>query len=72
MPDWSPVRAFGGYQKRADNGEERKYAVATANCSCAKSCGVHGHAHANAWRENVPASDHRTFWAALGCSCWAF
>jgi len=72
MPNWSPVRAYGGYQKRADNGEERQYAFAAAACGCANSCGVHGHAHAGAWAANVPASDARSFWGALGCSCWAF
>lgn len=72
MPDWSPVRTFGGYQKRADSGEERKYAFAAANCGCASSCGVHGHAHAAALAANVPTSDARSFWGSLGCSCWAF
>ena len=72
MPDWSPVRTFGGYQKRADSGEDRKYAFAAANCGCANSCGVHGHAHAAALAANVPTSDARSFWGSLGCSCWAF
>lgn len=71
MPDWSPVRTFGGYQKRAALDGERKYAFA-ANCGCASSCGVHGHAHAGALAAAVPASDERSFWGALGCSCWAF
>lgn len=71
MPDWSPVRTFGGYQKRAALDGERKYAFAAA-CGCASSCGVHGHAHASALAATVPASDERSFWGALGCSCWAF
>jgi len=72
MPDWSPVRTFGGYQKRSDNGQDRKYAFAAANCGCANSCGVHGHAHATALAAHVPTSDGRSFWGSLGCSCWAF
>jgi hypothetical protein len=48
MPDWSPVRSYGGYQQRASNDEARKYAFAAAACACASSCGVHGHAHASA------------------------
>lgn len=72
MPDWSPVRTYGGYQQRAANGEERKYAFAAADCGCASSCGVHGHAHPSAWGANLPVSDKRSFWGALGCSCWAF
>jgi len=71
MPDWSPVRAYGGYQARAEAGGERKYAFAAA-CGCANSCNIHGHAHAGAWTADVPTSDTRGFWGALGCSCWAF
>mgnify|MGYP003694607573 CR=1 FL=1 len=67
MPDWSPVRTFGGYQKRAGADQQRKYAFAAA-CGCSTACGVHGHAHA--WGLNVPTDD-RSFWGALGCSCWA-
>jgi predicted amidohydrolase YtcJ len=72
MPDWSPVRSYGGYQQRAGNAEARKYAFAAAACACVSSCGVHGHAHAGAWGANTPTSDARSFWGALGCSCWAF
>ena len=71
MPDWSPVRTYGGYQKRAE-AEGRKYAFAASACGCATICGVHGHAHAAAWGSTVPASDPQGFWGALGCSCWAF
>jgi predicted amidohydrolase YtcJ len=67
MPDWSPVRTFGGYHKRAAAIPERKYAFAAA-CGCSSACGVHGHAHA--WGLSGPTDD-RAFWGALGCSCWA-
>jgi predicted amidohydrolase YtcJ len=67
MPDWSPVRTFGGYQKRASADRQRNYAFAAA-CGCGTACGVHGHAHA--WGTTVPTDD-RSFWGALGCSCWA-
>ncbi|UDQ87479.1 amidohydrolase [Xanthobacter autotrophicus] len=70
MPDWSPVRTFGGYQPRkADSAQ--KYAFAAA-CGCAKACGVHGHAHAGAWGASVPVGDQQGFFGALGCACWAF
>jgi predicted amidohydrolase YtcJ len=62
MPDWSPVRTFGGYQTRLQSG-------VTAHSSV---CRVHGHAHAKAWTTHVPAGDKGAFWGALGCSCWAF
>ncbi|MBX3453708.1 MAG: amidohydrolase [Ferrovibrio sp.] len=73
MPDWSPVRQFGGYQlRRADVQQLRDGNTAlAAACGCAVSCGVHGHAHAGAWASAVPVSDNRSFWGALGCSCWA-
>jgi predicted amidohydrolase YtcJ len=67
MPDWSPVRTFGGYQARPAAGAAR---LASA-CGCANACGVHGHDHAAAYASATPAADDRSFWGALGCSCWA-
>ena len=69
MPDWSPVRQFGGYYRSAekDQGTATKFAAA---CGCASSCGVHGHDHAAALGANVPARDAQTFWGSFGCSCW--
>jgi len=73
MPDWSPVRSFGGYGNWAGSGGNMKAARtgAMAMCGCANNCGVHGHAHARAWSGGLPVSDLRSFWGALGCSCWA-
>jgi hypothetical protein len=70
MPDWSPVRTFGGYQQRAEASKAAKYQFASL-CGCANSCNVHGHAHAGAWGASLPVSDERSFWGALGCACWA-
>lgn len=73
MPDWSPVRTFGGYHK-PEGGQNQTAVterVAAAACGCSTACGVHGHAHATAWGAAVPASDARSFWGALGCACWA-
>ncbi|HEV2898437.1 MAG TPA: amidohydrolase [Pseudaminobacter sp.] len=69
MPDWSPVRSFGGYQKRADAGAA-KYGF--VGCGCSSACNVHGHNHARALGAQAPARDEGAFWGALGCSCWAF
>jgi predicted amidohydrolase YtcJ len=67
MPDWSPVRTFGGYQDRS-----RSTAMALASaCGCASSCNVHGHDHAAALGAEAPTSDARSFWGAMGCGCWA-
>jgi predicted amidohydrolase YtcJ len=67
MPDWSPVRTFGGYQERS-RGHARALASA---CGCASSCNVHGHNHAAALGVEAPTSDARSFWGAMGCGCWA-
>lgn len=72
MPDWSPVAKYGGYQRRAQSKTDGKYAFAALACGCHNLCNVHGHAHASAWTASIPVSDDRSFWGALGCSCWAF
>ncbi|KVN27215.1 amidohydrolase [Burkholderia stagnalis] len=73
MPDWSPVRAFGGYAGWGAAGSDGQplHRAAAQMCGCASACGVHGHAHARAWSSEVPASDLKSFWGALGCACWA-
>jgi hypothetical protein len=58
MPDWSPVRHFGGYQSRAG-------AVSTAPAaSGARRPVVHRCAHSHT-RQFEP-------WGDFGCACWAF
>jgi predicted amidohydrolase YtcJ len=75
MPDWSPVRRFGGYGAwRSASGEAPPLAAQrtlVADCGCGKACGVHGHQHATAWSARLPIADLKSFWGALGCSCWA-
>jgi predicted amidohydrolase YtcJ len=74
MPDWSPVRSFGGYAAWGDpNGAgkavlHRKLAM---GCGCANACGIHGHDHATAWSRKLPIADLKSFWGAIGCACWA-
>jgi hypothetical protein len=79
-PSWSPVKQFGGYQKgraaaaqRAQLDAERPGVLDRVSgllCGCSKSCSVHGHEHAQAWAATAPASDLKSFWGALGCSCF--
>jgi predicted amidohydrolase YtcJ len=74
MPDWSPVRRFGGYAAWGETksaGSSRLMAHARAACGCATQCNVHGHDHATAWSAKLPISDLKSFWGALGCACWA-
>jgi hypothetical protein len=41
-----------------------------ASCGCSNSCGVHGHAHGQAYASAAPVSDLKAFWGALGCACF--
>ncbi|NVM74305.1 hypothetical protein FHW83_000065 [Duganella sp. SG902] len=87
MPDWSPVRRFGGYAgwgekqgtsraalkelEKRQLRQKRERERQAAACGCANNCNVHGHQHANAWGSKLPTSDLKSFWGALGCACWA-
>ena len=79
MPDWSPVRRYGGYGAwGAMPGAVASGTATTANaakaataCGCARQCSMHGHRHATAWTRSLPIADLKSFWGALGCSCWA-
>jgi predicted amidohydrolase YtcJ len=75
MPDWSPVRTFGGYAAWGDPegaGKAALHRKVAVSCGCTNACGVHGHEHARAWSGKLPIADLRSFWGALGCSCFAF
>jgi predicted amidohydrolase YtcJ len=74
MPDWSPVRAFGGYAAWGEPqgaGKNSLRRMAMASCGCANDCNVHGHDHAGAWSSKLPIADLKGFFGALGCACWA-
>ncbi|KWU16016.1 amidohydrolase family protein, partial [Burkholderia cenocepacia] len=75
MPDWSPVREFGGYggwgATQRNGAPLQRAAAAAAMCGCANECNLHQHAHASAWASTLPTSDAKGFWGAFGCSCWA-
>ncbi|MET0339205.1 MAG: amidohydrolase [Caulobacter sp.] len=72
MPDWSPVRTFGGYHNRSRNDGKTGMAAALSRaCSCDSACSVHGHDHASVYAAEAPTSDARSFWGVMGCGCWA-
>jgi hypothetical protein len=74
MPDWSPVRTFGGYAGWADKSSAAQTAAFSRyamSCGCANACGIHGHNHAIAASRKLPVADLKAFWGALGCACWA-
>ncbi|QGM80550.1 amidohydrolase [Otariodibacter oris] len=76
MPDWSPVRKYKGFAAWGNPEGAGKNSLspirqqAVASCGCGSACGVHGHDHARAWGSNIPSSDLKGFFGALGCSCW--
>jgi len=70
MPDWSPTNVYGGFgawKARSANPEVSKMSDL---CGCGSACNIHGHAHAQAWSNTIPADDLKAFWGALGCACW--
>ncbi len=71
MPDWSPVRRFGGYAAWGETQGTEVRRQAMNFCGCASTCNVHGHDHTGAWGGKLPVSDLKSFWGALGCACWA-
>jgi predicted amidohydrolase YtcJ len=70
MPDWSPVRAYGGYGGWAD---PRRGAATPAAGAVSGHCCVHGTGSilGTARANGAPTSDLIAFWGALGCACWA-
>ncbi|HUK07476.1 MAG TPA: amidohydrolase [Stellaceae bacterium] len=73
MPDWSPVRAFGGYGAWASSSAQAQAMLINESArGRAHSCAVHRHGDAAVWSARLPISDVKSFWGALGCSCWAF
>jgi predicted amidohydrolase YtcJ len=73
MPAWSPVRTYGGYAAWGDKATAMKSAGVqrAAACGCVNNCNIHGHGHERAWSSRLPIADLKSFWGALGCSCWA-
>jgi len=74
MPDWSPVRTFGGYGAWGNtktSNESVLHRKLALSCGCVNTCGIHGHDHATAWSKKLPIADLKGFWGTLGCACWA-
>lgn len=63
-PDWSPVNGFGGYHRK--DSPESAMGMNKAAAAC---CSVHG-SRAHAWVADLPVSDRKVFWDAMGCNCW--
>jgi predicted amidohydrolase YtcJ len=63
MPDWSPAN-FGSRYWKGESPSASRQAVS----SISHACVVHGHSHT----PPNELADPRSFWGALGCSCWTF
>jgi predicted amidohydrolase YtcJ len=59
LPDWSPVRIYGGYH-------------GASVAASATTCAVHRHARASATHEPIRSEDASGLRGALGCGCFAF
>jgi hypothetical protein len=71
-PDWSPVNAEPSPASRGTVALGAPAAVARAcHDGCGNHCAFHGHDHQIAWNNPLPVADPRSFWGALGCSCFA-
>jgi hypothetical protein len=71
MPDWSPVRTYGGYGAWGAAGQGARFAAPPAARVNSGGCHVHGPGHTPAEAACPPTSDPRAFWGVLGCACWA-
>ncbi len=69
-PGWSPVNATASPAQRAASQAQTQFARACHD-GCTNGCGLHGHDHGIAWNNPIPARDLKSFWGALGCSCFA-
>ncbi|MEM9670504.1 MAG: amidohydrolase [Pseudomonadota bacterium] len=74
-PAWSPVDIYGGAwnAKRPHEEQTTNQSLTKHSChgGCSNHCGVHGHDHGIAWNNPLPVKDLKSFWGALGCSCFA-
>lgn len=61
MPDWSPIRHYGGYQ--VEDGRARLQRAVSASCRCDSS---------STRRSSTQLSSASPLWGQMGCSCWAF
>jgi hypothetical protein len=73
LPDWSPVKQYGGYYSATQKGliDASSAVTAQVHC-CAGSCTIHGHDHNQARFSPIPVNNYSAFWGAFGCSCFAF
>ena len=70
-PSWTPVGAFASPGMRTASVAPSVQYARSCHDGCASACGMHGHDHRIAWDNPIPVRDLKSFWGALGCSCFA-
>ncbi|MGK8235019.1 amidohydrolase [Roseovarius sp. MS2] len=70
-PGWSPVGAVPSPGARQATGATETRIDRACHDGCASACSLHGHDHGIAWTNPIPVKDVKSFWGALGCSCFA-
>jgi len=70
-PSWAPGGAFGSPGMRLASLQPSVQHTRSCHDGCASACGIHGHDHRIAWTNPIPVRDLKSFWGALGCSCFA-
>ncbi len=70
-PSWTPVGAFASPGMRTGSVQRSGQHARSCHDGCASACGIHGHDHRIAWANPIPTRDLKSFWGALGCSCFA-
>ncbi|MEM9440399.1 MAG: amidohydrolase family protein, partial [Pseudomonadota bacterium] len=68
-PSWSPVNAEPSPGERVI--ATLPQGAVACHAGCSNHCGMHGHDHGIAWSTPLPVPDAKSFWGALGCSCFA-
>lgn len=70
-PSWSPVNSYASTATRSAAREAATHYARSCNDNCGTICALHGHDHGIAWINPIPVKDIKSFWGALGCSCFA-
>jgi predicted amidohydrolase YtcJ len=70
-PSWTPVAAFASPGMRTPAAGAPLAHARSCHDGCGSACGIHGHDHHIAWNNPIPARDLKSFWGAVGCTCFA-
>jgi hypothetical protein len=69
-PIWTPAGAFASPGMRKSAVNEPAQHSRSCHTGCGNTCSLHDHNHQIAWNNPIPVRDLKSFWGALGCSCF--